>query len=105
MGCRAGRAERQLADESSANWNRSCNAGKPYFRQRGVDSSPDTVSCDGAGCVSHTDPFGDVFLVVDGLGKLRRDSRLLRGVRHCCSRFRSSARVLSASRWRSSDHR
>jgi len=46
--------------------------------------------------VSHTDPFGDVFLVVDGWAACAVTSRLLRGGGgHCCSRaFVRSARGL-----------
>jgi len=74
VGAVAGRADPQLARRIVAELESVVQCREAIFRQRGVDSIARYRQLRGeCGAASDTDPFGDVFLVVDGWASLRRD--------------------------------
>ena len=103
VGAVAGRAERQLARRIIAELESVVQRREAIFRQRGVDSIARYRQLRREqGAVSHTDPFGDVFLVVDGWASLRRDFEALEEAVAAIAVHGLSFGlhvVLSASRW------
>jgi DNA segregation ATPase FtsK/SpoIIIE, S-DNA-T family len=78
VGAVAGRAEPELARRIIAELESVVQCREAIFRHRGVDSIARYRQLRGErGAVSDTDPFGDVFLVVDGWASLRRDFEAL----------------------------
>ncbi len=74
VGAVAGRAEPQLARRMIAELESVVQCREAIFRRHGIDSIARYRQQRGEwGAVSDTDPFGDVFLVVDGWASLRRD--------------------------------
>ena len=103
VGAVAGRAEPQLARRIVAELESIVQRREVIFRQRGVDSIARYRQLRrDQGAMWHTDPFGDVFLVVDGWASLRRDFGALEEAVAAIAVQGLSVGVhvvLSASRW------
>ena len=103
VGAVAGRAEPQLARRIIAELESLMQRREAIFRQRGVESIARYRQLRREhDAMSRTDPFGEVFLVVDGWASLRRDfGALEEAVAAIAVRGLSLGLhvVLSASRW------
>ncbi|WP_077086213.1 type VII secretion protein EccCa [Mycobacterium rhizamassiliense] len=101
VGAVAGRSEPQLAGRIIAELEAIVRAREAIYVERGVDSIAEYRRQLAAGAVGD-DPFGDVFLVVDGWGSLRHELGGLEGSITALAAQGLSFGVhvvLSASRW------
>jgi S-DNA-T family DNA segregation ATPase FtsK/SpoIIIE len=103
VGAVAGRAEPQLVVRIIAELESLMRSREAIYREHGIDSVAQYRQLRANRCkLSDEDPFGDVFLVVDGWGSLRHEfGRLEESITDLAAQGLSFGVhvVLSASRW------